>query len=148
MFKNILVAAALLFAAPQVFAADCSVELTGNDQLQFNKKSIEVSKACESFTINFKHIGKLAREVMGHDVVITKAADKDAVNTAGMQAGLANGYVPQDDGRVVAASDLIGGGESTSVRFDPKKLAGGDYVFFCSFPGHASIMTGNLKLVD
>lgn len=147
MFRKILVAALLLGAAPFVSANDCSVELTGNDQLQFNLKTIEVSKACESFTINFKHIGKLAREVMGHNVVITKAADKNAVNSAGMQAGIANDYVPQNDARVIAASNLIGGGDTTSVSFDPKKVAEGD-VFFCSFPGHAAIMTGELKLVE
>ena len=147
MIRQILVAALLLAAAPFVSASDCSVELTGNDQLQFNVKTIEVSKACETFTINFKHIGKLAREVMGHNVVITKASDKNAVNMAGMQAGVANDYVPQGDARVLAASELIGGGETTSVSFDPKKIADGD-VYFCSFPGHAAIMTGELKLVE
>lgn len=148
MIRQILVAALLLAAAPFVSANDCSVELTGDDQLKFNLKTIEVSKQCDSFTINFKHVGKLAREVMGHNVVITKDADKSAVNTAGMQAGLENDYLPADDARVVAATDLIGGGETTSVSFDPKKIAAEDYVFFCSFPGHAAVMTGNIKLVE
>ena len=32
--------------------------------------------------------------------------------------------------------------------FDPAKLAGGDYSFFCSFPGHEGLMHGTVKLVD
>lgn len=147
MFRYIVIAAGLLFAAPQAFAANCSVELTGNDQLQYSLKSIEVSKACSSFTIEFKHVGQLAREVMGHNVVITKAADKNDVISAGMKAGLANGYLPANEARVVAASEMIGGGQSTSVSFSPAKLADGDYVFFCSFPGHGALMSGNLTLV-
>lgn len=146
MFRQILAAALLLSAAPFVSANDCSVDLTANDQLQFSTDTIEIGKACKTFTINLKHIGQLGREVMGHNVVITKAADKDAVNAAGMQAGLANDYVPQNDARVVAATDLVGGGQTTSVTFDTAKLGDAPYVFFCSFPGHSSIMTGAIRI--
>ena len=46
-------------------------------------------------------------------------------------------------------AEMIGGGESTSVTFDVSKLAAGeDYSFFCSFPGHYSLMKGSLTLVD
>jgi azurin len=40
---------------------------------------------------------------------------------------------------------VIGGGETTTVTFPTSKLKkGGDYTFFCSFPGHWSIMKGKL----
>jgi azurin len=43
----------------------------------------------------------------------------------------------------LAASAIVGGGEETSVTFDISALtAGGDYTFFCSFPGHYVLMNG------
>ncbi len=48
---------------------------------------------------------------------------------------------------MIAATKVIGGGESASVSFDVAKLQAGDaYTFFCSFPGHSSIMKGELTL--
>jgi azurin len=69
----------------------------------------------------------------------------NAINTAGMKAGLAAGYVAKGDAKVIAATPVIGGGASTSTTFAGSKLkAGGDYTFFCSFPGHAGLMKGKL----
>ena len=40
---------------------------------------------------------------------------------------------------------MIGAPEETEVKFDPSKLeAGGDYSFFCTFPGHISMMKGKV----
>ncbi|HEX6928271.1 MAG TPA: azurin [Gammaproteobacteria bacterium] len=148
MFRNILVALGLLFAAPPAFAAECSAELTGNDAMQFNLDTIEVNRSCREFTINLTHVGKLAKNVMGHNVVISKTEDMNGINNDGMQAGLENGYIKPADTRVIAQSDMIGGGESTSVSFDPMELEeGGAYSFFCSFPGHASLMKGVITVV-
>jgi len=42
---------------------------------------------------------------------------------------------------------LIGGGQSTTVAIPVGKLkAGESYAFFCSFPGHSSIMRGTISL--
>jgi azurin len=50
--------------------------------------------------------------------------------------------VPDDD-RIVAATDVIGGGESTSVTFSLDELEDGvDYAYVCTFPGHWSVMRG------
>jgi len=39
---------------------------------------------------------------------------------------------------------VIGGGETARVRFSTKGLQkGGDYTFFCSFPGHFAMMKGS-----
>ena len=40
---------------------------------------------------------------------------------------------------------MIGGGQQVSIKFDTAKLnVGGDYTFFCSFPGHFVLMNGKL----
>ena len=141
-----LLALALLAAAPLAQATpNCTVKLTGNDAMQFNLKTATVSASCANITIELAHTGKLAANVMGHNVVVAKTADMTAVNTAGMKAGAAAGYVGKGDAKVIAATPVIGGGAKTSVKFPGKKLvAGGDYTFFCSFPGHSGIMKGKL----
>jgi len=63
----------------------------------------------------------------------------------GMRATLADSYLPKNDARVIAFTPVIGGGQSTQVRFATSKLTrGGDYTFFCSFPGHWGMMKGKL----
>ncbi len=136
-----------LLATPAVMASDCAVTVESNDAMQFNVKSLQVPSSCKSFDITLKHVGKLPKTAMGHNVVITKTADVAAVAKDGISAGVANDYLKTGDGRVLAHSKLIGGGESDTLTLDVGKLAAGEnYSFFCSFPGHASMMKGTLKL--
>ncbi len=142
-----------LFSAPTLFAAQanaaaCDTTIEVTPAMAFTAKTIDVPKTCKTFTINLKAQGTMSKTVMGHNLVITKEADKNAVNTDGGTAGAANNYVKAKDKRIVAYTNVIGGGESTSTKFDVKKLSAKDnYVFFCSFPGHAGIMKGAVKLV-
>lgn len=51
------------------------------------------------------------------------------------------------DARVLAHTKVIGGGETASVTFKPSLLKPGKaHVFFCSFPGHSTIMHGTVTL--
>lgn len=132
----------LLMFASSVFAA-CDVEIEANDAMRFNKAEMTVDASCKEVTVKLKHVGKLPATSMGHNWVLSKTADVTPLATAGMSAGVANSYLPAGDARVLAATKVIGGGESTEVKFDISKLqAGGDYSFFCSFPGHWAIMKG------
>lgn len=137
---------AALLAGP-VLAATCDVELEGNDVMQFNKSSIAVPASCKQFTVKLKHVGKLPKAAMGHNWVLTKAADAQGVATDGIPAGLDKAYVKAGDARVIAHTKVIGGGESDAVSVDVAKLkAGESYAWFCSFPGHSAIMKGTLTL--
>ncbi len=124
----------------------CKAVVEGNDAMAFNVSEITINKAdCPEFTIELKHVGEMPKETMGHNVVVTKAADKDAVVGEGAEAGLEKDYVKDDDKRVLAHTKLIGGKESAEVKFKTEGFeAGGDYDFFCSYPGHASMMTGKV----
>lgn len=148
--KKTLMTLALLAAggmAAPAMAADCAVTVEGNDQMQFNVKNIEVPKACKSYTVTLKHVGKMPKSAMGHNIVLTTTADATATAADGMKAGAAADYVKAGDTRVLAHSKVIGGGESTDMVIDVTKLkAGTDYTYFCSFPGHSFIMKGVLKL--
>ncbi len=141
----IFVGLALLSASGLASATNCSIVLDSNDRMQFDKKSIEVSAGCAEVTIELKHSGKLPKAAMGHNVVITTEADASSVAQASIKAGAANDYLPEGDKRVIAATKMLGGGESTKITFPGSALkAGGDYSFFCSFPGHSTIMRGKL----
>ncbi len=137
-----------LMAAPAM-AAECSVVVESTDQMQFNTKEIVVSKACPAVDVELKHVGKMPKAAMGHNIVVAKTADVAGVIADGMAAGADKNYVKADDARVIAHSDLIGGGESTKFKIDTAKLEKeGAYEFFCSFPGHAAIMKGVVKVTD
>jgi azurin len=131
--------------ASQVSAQECTAVVEANDQVQFVQKELHVSRSCKSFTVTLKHTGSLPASIMGHNWVLAKTPDFMAVGQTGGSAGPANNYVAPGDARVLAASKLIGGGEETNVSFDASALeAGGDYTYFCTFPGHYLLMSGKL----
>lgn len=126
--------------------SDCATTIEGNDRMQYNVDSITIPSSCSEFTINLRHTGVLPVAAMGHNVVVTAASDYTAVAAAGLTAGADADYVPQGDDRVIAATDMVGGGDSTSVTFSTGSLdSGSEYTFFCSFPGHAALMRGTLR---
>lgn len=138
--------AASTAAAPA--AGNCATTVESNDNMQFNTKDIQVSKACKEFTITLKHTGTQPKSGMGHNIVISKAEDMDGVLKDGATAGADADYVKAGDARIVGHTKLIGGGEEASVTVDPAKLANGSYKFYCSFPGHGALMNGTVTLVD
>ena len=128
-------------------AANCETEIEGNDAMQYNVNSIIVPASCTDFKITLRHTGKMPVAAMGHNVVITTSKDMQSVVSAGMAAGLAENYVKPGADKVIAYSTMIGGGETTSVSFAVSKIqSGGPYKFFCSFPGHASLMNGTITV--
>lgn len=145
-----LLGLALLAAAGFAQAApNCTIKLQGNDAMQFDLKTATVSASCPTITIELTHTGKLPENVMGHNVVVSATGDVSAVAAAGMKAGAAAAYVPKGDARVLAATPVVGGGASTSAKLPGKKLkAGGDYSYFCSFPGHSALMKGKLAVTE
>lgn len=144
--RTILCAVLLLVAGPAL-ANTCELEITGNDQIQYNKSTLTVPADCDEVTLTLEHVGQLAVQQMGHNWVLAKTGDWKTLAQSGQAGGLENNYLPAGDSRVIAATDMIGGGESTSVTFDVSGLeAGGDYTFFCSFPGHSAIMNGKLVI--
>ncbi len=121
---------------------ECTQVIEGNDLIQWNIAEIRVSAACEEVTIDLIHSGQLAANVMGHNWVLTTTADYMPLATVAAMAGPPE-YLPEGDPRVLATTRMIGGGEETSVTFSLAGLeAGGDYTYFCSFPGHYVLMNG------
>lgn len=143
MLAKGLLVGMMMVASSAVMAKTCDVKVEATDAMSFNTKEIKVDGDCKEINLELKHVGKLPASAMGHNVVITKTADYKDVAKAGGKMTLADSYVPKDDARVLAVTKIIGGGETTSVKIDASKFkAGEDYTFFCSFPGHWSVMKG------
>ena len=134
--------------AGNAFAADkvCKLEITGTDAMQFDKKELSVAGDCTQVEVTLHHSGKLPAQAMGHNWVLAKTADVAGVSSDGIAAGFANDHIKKDDARVIAHTKIVGGGQTTSITFPTSALTkGGAYTFFCSFPGHSSIMKGAFK---
>lgn len=132
---------------PAAVVTDCGTVVEGNDAMQFNVGSITVPASCSNFTITLKHSGQMPVATMGHNLVIAAVADMQGVNADGAAAGAAAAYVKPDDARVIAHTELVGGGQSTTVSFPVAALKGtGPFEFFCSFPGHAGLMKGSIAI--
>ena len=146
MMKKLIIALALLGAADAALAAKtCTLNIEGNDLMKFNVTELKVAADCTEVEVVLKHTGKLPAQTMGHNWVLTKTADMTAVTNAGVSAGFDKDYLPPGDKRILAHTKMIGGGQSTSVKFPVSTLTkGGDYSFFCSFPGHYGLMKGKL----
>lgn len=132
---------------PAAVVTNCSTEVEASDAMQYNVGSITVPASCTNFKITLKHTGNLPVASMGHDLVITRQSDMQAVDQESAAAGLKNDYIKANDPRIIAHTKLIGGGQTTSVSFPVSKIkTGGPYVFFCSFPGHSATMHGTISV--
>lgn len=115
------------------------VEITGNDLMQFNKNEIRV-KAGQTVRLTLKHVGELPENAMGHNFVLLKQGT-DVVDFAQKAAtATGNDYIPNGTDKVIAHTEMIGGGEETTIEFTAP--AAGTYDFICSFPGHYVQMKG------
>jgi len=135
----------LLLASGLAYADPCKLALESNDQMQFSVHELVVPNECGEVEVTLRHSGKMSARAMGHDWVLAKDSDVSAIVNAGLAAGPAHGYLPEHDKRIIAATPIVGGGESATIKFATSLLqAGSRYVFFCTSPGHATVMRGRL----
>jgi len=116
-----------------------NIVITGNDVMKFNTNEIKV-KSGQKVKLTLRHIGKLDIKIMGHNFVILKK-DVDISEFAALAASANdNQYIPKDSEDILVHTDLIGGGQTTSIEFYAPEA--GTYSFLCSFPGHYAMMKG------
>lgn len=144
MTARLLCTLLLLGGAARAWAADpCHVDIESNDAMQFNTRQIVVPDSCAEVEVSLKHTGHRSAKVMGHDCVLARDGDMSGIVNGGLAAGMSQGYLPANDPRIIAATRLVGGGESVTVRFSTAALQkAARYVFFCTSPGHSSVMRG------
>ena len=112
--------------------------INSDDQMRYDKDELRV-KAGSTVELTLNHTGQLAKEAMGHNVVILKPGTDIASFAQKAFTARNNDYIPEGDA-IIAHTKLIGGGESTIITFEAP--AKGTYDFICSFPGHYGLMQG------
>jgi azurin len=121
------------------------VEITGGDDMKYSVATI-AAKPGESLRIRLKAIGSPAmpKIAMSHNIIILKPkTDVAAFATAAANARATNFVPPALKAEVIAASGLVGNGESVDLDFKVP-TAPGTYPFICTFPGHYLTMKGTL----
>ncbi len=146
MWKKLAIASLFAVSSSSVWAADnCKVEVGASDAMQYDKKELTVSAACKEITVTLKGTGKLDKKAMGHNLVISLEKDKNTVIAEAIAAGPAAEYLKAGSPLVIAATKMIGGGESDTIKLPGSKLKAGEaYAFYCTFPGHLALMNGKL----
>ncbi len=121
-------------------ALDTVINLEAGDDMKFNRSTFTIP-AGKAVTLTLKHTGKMDKNAMGHNVVILKEGEEVKAYGNEAQKAKEEDYMPQSlSAKVVAHTKLIGGGESTELKFTITEP--GAYPFLCSFPGHYPIMKG------
>ena len=112
--------------------------INSNDQMQYDKDELR-AKAGSTVEITLNHTGQMAKQVMGHNLVILKPGTDVATFASKAIGALDTDYIPEGD-EIIVHTELIGGGESTTITFEAPET--GTYDFICTFPGHYSLMKG------
>ena len=113
------------------------------EQLRYDVKQMTV-KAGQKMHIEFNN-----PDALPHNLVITKPGTATEVANAAIAMG-ADGFAAQfipESSDIIAHTDMIDGQTSTELEFDVPSEPG-NYEFVCTFPGHALIMRGVLKVTD
>ncbi|GAA0875891.1 hypothetical protein GCM10009118_23000 [Wandonia haliotis] len=116
------------------------VILNSNDKMRFDKARIVVREH-STIVLTLNHTGTMPVTAMGHNfVLLAKGTSISKFANDAFEADK-NQYIPSNQkNNIIAYTDLIGGGETSTITFQaPEK---GVYDFICSFPGHYSIMKG------
>ena len=138
--KNILFVFFLIFLSSCINENEVNnIIISSDDYMRFDTRKITVkSEKLVKLTLN--HTGVLDAKVMGHNFVLLKK-NVDVMDFAN-RAALAseNEYIPIDSDEVIVYTEMIGGGQVTSIEFMAPEI--GVYDFICSFPGHYAMMRG------
>lgn len=143
MIKHLLLALTLI--APLAAATPpIKVEITANDQMRFSTRKIE-GKVGVPMEITIKHIGKIPKASMSHNLVILKPGSMMAMVSAKCVQATDNNYIATDaesKAAILAYSPQLGPGESHVIKFTPTEA--GEYPYMCTYPGHFSEMQGKI----
>jgi len=112
-----------------------TVQIHASDQMKFDVTSIEAAPG-EKITVTLTNAGTLPKAAMAHNFVLLKAGTDVSAFAAAAMTHQENGYIPPAMAdKVIAATKMLGPGESDTITFTAP--AAGTYDYICSFPGHA-----------
>ncbi|MBP7949145.1 MAG: hypothetical protein KA004_05770 [Verrucomicrobiales bacterium] len=120
-----------------------TLKLTGNDALQYNVKEITATPG-EKLKIEMTNVGSMPKASMAHNFVLLQAMPDADVQALAMAASTKpTEYLPEDQSKIIAHTKMLGPGESETLTLTAPS-APGSYPYVCTFPGHFTLMRGNL----
>ena len=131
---------------PKAGAAARVVTLQANDAMKFQPAAIE-ARPGETLKVVLKAAGTFPKIAMAHNFILLTLGSDAASFVSEASKARETDFVPASrKADVLAATRLIGNGETAEVTFTvPKKP--GVYTFICTFPGHfAGGMKGTLTV--
>ena len=108
------------------------------EELLYDKDKLQ-APAGSKITLNFKNNST----ALSHNWVLVKPGTQDSVSAAGITAGEAKGYIP-DNPNIIVHTPLTKPGQTDTITFDAP--APGSYPYVCTFPGHSVLMKGTLTI--
>jgi azurin len=146
MKTYLLLACIALLTPSHAAPPPVKVEVTVNDQIRYSTKKLE-GKVGVPMEITLKHIGKIPKASMSHNLVILKPGSMVAMISAKCGQAKDNNYIATDaetKAAILAFAPQLGPGESHVIKFTPKEA--GEYPFLCTFPGHFGEMNGVISV--
>ena len=146
MKTYLLLACIALLTPSHAATPPVKVEVTVNDQIRYSSKKLE-GKVGVPMEITLKHIGKIPKASMSHNLVILKPGSMVAMISAKCGQAKDNNYIATDaetKAAILAFAPQLGPGESHVIKFTPKEA--GEYPFLCTFPGHFGEMNGIISV--
>lgn len=120
------------------------ITIKGGDDMKFDKTTLKAT-AGQKIKLTLVHSGKLPKASMGHNFVLLKNGVNETDFATKALAAKDTDYIPAaSSGDIIAHTELVGGGESTTIEFTAP--ARGAYSFICTFPGHSALMKGKLMV--
>jgi azurin len=127
-------------AAPRV------VQIDVGDNMKFSVAAIS-ARPGEMLKVVLKGVGQMPKVAMGHNfALLKKGADPKKFVDASMNARDTEFIAPSVKDQVLAATRIVGPGETAETTFAAPKQPG-EYIYLCSFPGHYALgMKGTLTV--
>lgn len=115
-----------------------TIRAVGNtmQDMKFSTNNISVK---EGSWVRINLINDGTDPSMIHNIIFINYGTRSKLALDAVEVGLDNNFIPRSKD-VIAASELAQPGESVTLEFQAP--AKGNYEFFCSYPGHASMMRG------
>ena len=112
-----------------------SFEFHATDDMKYDVPAID-ARAGQPCKLTLKNIGTLPVKSMGHNWVLVRAKTNiQAFLDAGVSHGATDYIAPEQKANLLAATKLLGPGESETIQFKAPEVSA-NYDFFCTFPGH------------
>lgn len=142
LFSALVLGASL----PAAAAPPRVIQIQVGDSMKFSVEAI-IAKPGEELTVVLNDKGTMPKAAMGHNfVLLRKGADAKAFVEKSAGARDTEFIAPAVKGDVLAATRLLGPGETDQVTFTAPRQPG-TYTYLCSFPGHYAMgMKGTLTV--